>query len=184
MVSVNGITIAPPTPCAPRARSEHGWIGRERRGRRCKREHADPNREEQPPAEPIAERRAGQQEHRERERVGVHRPFELAERRVEVLADHRQRRRHDEVVERDHEERDRGDRKCPDRLRFVTRHLLPPEKKTSDHFLAAGEQALRPRLSYKSIEAMTLINIPVAKNRVTSCGGNPETRSTYETMSP
>jgi hypothetical protein len=81
---------------------------------------------------------------------------------------------------------DPADRKCPDGLRFVTHHLLPPEKglqitslqpasRRSDH--ASG-------LSYKSIEAMTLIDIPVAKNRVTSCGGNPETRSTYETMSP
>ena len=91
------------------APGEGGRGGRER-------EDAEADREHQPPAEPVAERRPGQEQHCERQRVGVHRPLELGQRGVQVLADDRQRRGHDEVVERDHEERDRGDRERPDRV--------------------------------------------------------------------
>ena len=72
-----------------------------------------PDREHEPPPEAVAERRAGQQQDGEDERVGVDGPLETAEAGVQVTADHRDRRRHDEVVERDHEERGRGDRERP-----------------------------------------------------------------------
>ena len=44
-------------------------------------------------------------------------------------ADHRDRGRHDEVVERHHEERGRGDRERPPDVCFVSHHLPPSEKK-------------------------------------------------------
>jgi hypothetical protein len=75
-----------------------------------------------------AEGCAGQEQHREGQRVRVDRPLELRERRVQILADHRQRRRHDEVVERHHEEGDRGDRKRPADVSFVSHHYLRSEK--------------------------------------------------------
>ena len=56
--------------------------------------------EEPPPAEPLAERRAGQQQDGEGERVGVDRPLEACDAGVQLLADGGQRHRHDEVVER------------------------------------------------------------------------------------
>ena len=87
---------------------------RRERGRdRAEREDADADREHPPAAEAVAERGAGQEQHRERQRVGVDRPLEALERRVQVRADHGDRGRDDEVVERDHEERDRGDRERP-----------------------------------------------------------------------
>jgi len=92
-----------------------------RRGERCGRggggEEAEADDEHAPAAEAVAERRPGEQEDRERERVGVHRPLELLDRRAEVGADHRQGGRDDEVVEDDHEERDRGDHERPQGLR-------------------------------------------------------------------
>ena len=79
-------------------------------------EDREPDREHPPAAEAVAERRAGQEQHGEGERVRVDRPLEAARCvACRSCADHRQRRRDDEVVERDHEERDRGDRERPER---------------------------------------------------------------------
>ena len=94
---------------------------------------AEADDEHAPAAEAVAQRGAGEQEHRERERVGVDGPLERLDGGAEVRADARQRGRDDEVVERDHEERDRDDREGPDaasdvivcsfRLRPVAREL-------------------------------------------------------------
>ena len=86
---------------------------RERRRRRGDREDAHPRDEDGPATDPVAERRGGQEEDRVAERVGVDRPLELLEARAEILADAHQSIRHDEVVERDHEQRDRDDRQGP-----------------------------------------------------------------------
>ena len=87
---------------------------RGQRGRRGRhREDRDADHQQPPAPEPVAQRRAGQQQHRERQRVRVDRPLKPAQAGVQVLADHRDRGRHDEVVERDHEHRDRGDRQRP-----------------------------------------------------------------------
>ena len=100
--------------------------GRRERGRdRPEREDGEPRREDAPPPEAVAERGAGQEEDGERERVRVHRPLEVLERGAEVGADHGERRRDDEVVEGDHEERDRGDREGPERPR-ASGHRDPP----------------------------------------------------------
>ncbi len=87
----------------------------ERRKGRGDREDRQADAEQPAAAEAIAERGAGQEQHGERQRVGVDGPLELFERRAEILADHRQGGGHDEVVERDHEERGRRDRPRPER---------------------------------------------------------------------
>ncbi len=92
-------------------------LDRGRQGSQRGREREDPqaDHEHPPPAEAVAEGSAGQEEDRERQRVRVDRPLELLDRRAEVGADHGQRRRDDEVVERDHDERDRRDHEGPER---------------------------------------------------------------------
>ena len=107
------------------ADSLHGPRGDQRLHRRRQRgrcgrgrEQTEPEDEHTAAAEAVAERCPGEQEDGEGERVGVHRPLELLDRRAEVGADHGQRGRDDEVVEDDHEERDRRDRERPQRLRL------------------------------------------------------------------
>jgi hypothetical protein len=77
------------------------WSQRARR--RAGDEDAEADREHAPPAEPVAERGAGHQQHREAEVVRVHRPLELGDRSAQVEPDRAQRRRHDERVERHHQ---------------------------------------------------------------------------------
>ena len=91
---------------------------RQRRRGGCGREQAEPDDEHPPAPEAVTERGAGEEEDGEGERVRVHRPLELLDRRAEVGADHRQRRRDDEVVQHDHEECDRRDRERPAGLRL------------------------------------------------------------------
>ena len=101
IVSVSGITIAPPSPCTARAAIERlQRSARAQPPRRRAVKMPSPIDEHPAATEAVAERGAGQQQDGERQRVRVDRPLELLERRVEVVADHRQRRRHDEVVER------------------------------------------------------------------------------------
>ena len=109
-VSVSGATIAPPRPWIARAAISASVEGASAASGRGGREDPDPDQEHAPAAEAVAERRAGEQEDGERERVGVDGPLEVLERGAEIAADARQRRRDDEVVERDHEDRDGGDR--------------------------------------------------------------------------
>ena len=113
IVSVSGRTIAAPSPCTARATSSARIDGASAAAAEASGEDPDPDREHQPAPEAVAERGAGEQEDGEDERVGVHGPLEPAEAGVQVLADHGDRRGHDEVVERDHEERGRRDRECP-----------------------------------------------------------------------
>ena len=60
------------------------------------------------PAEPVAERGAGQEQDGEGQGVGVDDPLELGQAGVEARPDDRQGGRDDEVVEGGHEERDRA----------------------------------------------------------------------------
>ena len=78
-------------------------------------EDPDADDEHAPAAEAVAERGAGEQQDRERQRVGVDGPFERLQPSAQVRADRRQGGRDDEVVEHDHEERDRDDRERPQR---------------------------------------------------------------------
>ena len=94
---------------------DEGVAGRgERRERRRSGEQGDADGEHPLAPEPVAERGAGQQEDREGQRVGVDGPLELGQRGAQGVLDHRQRRDHDEVVERGHEQRDRADREGRD----------------------------------------------------------------------
>ncbi len=69
-------------------------------------EHDDAEEECQPAPEQVAEAPAGDEQHRERQRVGVDRPLERGCRRVQAALDRRQRDVHDRVVEHDHEQRE------------------------------------------------------------------------------
>ena len=62
--------------------------------------HATPSRKIAPPAVPVAERAAEQEEAGERQRVGVHDPLQAREPGIEVAADRRQRDVDDGRVER------------------------------------------------------------------------------------
>ena len=64
--------------------------------------------EDRAPAEQVGELAAREQEHAERQRVGVHDPLELGHRDAEVGADRRQRHVHHRVVEHDHEQAERN----------------------------------------------------------------------------
>ena len=99
------------------ARRERGCRGRDREDAEADREHA-------PPSETVAERRAGQEQNGERQRVGVDRPLEALDARVQVLADHGQGGRDHEVVEGGHEHRHRGDCESPHRSSLGTHGFL------------------------------------------------------------
>ena len=92
--------------------------GRQRRRRGGGGEQDEPDDEHAAAAEAVAECGAGEEEDGEGERVRVHRPLELLDRRAEVGADHGQRGRDHEVVQHDHEQRDRRDRERPEGLRL------------------------------------------------------------------
>ena len=83
---------------------------RECRGARGEREERESELEDPAPAEAVAECGSREQQHGERQRVRVHEPAELLDGRTEIGPDARQRGRHDEVVEHDHEQRSTGDR--------------------------------------------------------------------------
>ncbi len=82
---------------------QRGRVGRQRAGGRGEREQRQARGEQPSPPEAVAERGRGQQQHREGEVVGVHRPLEFFDRGSEVGADRGERGRDDERVERDHE---------------------------------------------------------------------------------
>ena len=77
IVRVSGATIAPPTPWSARARSSTSIVGASAAQRRRAVKIARPDDEHPPAPEPVAERRAGQEQHGERQRVRVDRPLEL-----------------------------------------------------------------------------------------------------------
>ena len=179
-----------------RPRGDQRLHRRRERGRRGReREDAEADAEHAPAAEAVAERGAGEQEDGERERVGVHRPFELLDRRAEVDADDGERGRDDEVVEHDHEERDRGDRERPDRVWAA--HGAPFSVVSSHYAIQAKKEAqtssLQPSISRRahgsselsrSIAATTLRSMPWAKKPATSAGPTPDTRSVHVNRSP
>ena len=76
--------------------------------------NSDEPGEEHPLApEAVSERRAGQQQHRVGEHVGVDGPLQRLNRRAEVAMDRGQRDADDEVVEHHHEQRHRDDAQRP-----------------------------------------------------------------------
>ena len=122
IVRVSGVTTAPPTPCRARAAMSASMLGAIAASAEPEREQRKSCEEHPLAPEPVAQRGARQQQHREGEGVRVDRPLEAREGGPEVLLDHGQRGGHDEVVERHHEHRDGRDHERPDRHRLLT-HL-------------------------------------------------------------
>ena len=114
-VSVSGVTIAAPAPCSARAAISAPVVGASAAPAEASVKRPRPIDEHPAAAEAIAERGAGQQQHREGQRVGVDGPFERLQPAAEIGADRRQGGGDHEVVEDDHEERDRDDRERPQR---------------------------------------------------------------------
>jgi hypothetical protein len=113
IVSVSGVTIAPPD-ALERAGGDQQFDRRgERRrgGSEC--EHAEADGEHPAAAEAVAERGAGEQQYREGEDVAVDRPLERLDAATELALDHGQGGRDDEVVQRGHERGERAERERP-----------------------------------------------------------------------
>ena len=117
IVRLSGVTIAPPMPWIGPSEDQDLAVRREGRRERAAGEHDEADDEHAATAEAVAERGAGEQQDRERQRVGVDHPLELLERGAQVRADHGQGGGDDEVVEGDHEQADRADREGPGQLR-------------------------------------------------------------------
>ena len=121
-VSVSGVTIAPPMPWIARARFSASIEGASAANAEPRVKIDKPDDEHASPAEAVSERGPGEQEHGEGQRVGVDRPFELLDGRVEIGTQDGDRGGDHEVVQRDHEERYRGDDERPDH-RSVACHV-------------------------------------------------------------
>ena len=80
--SASGMIIAAPAPCTARAAISQPTPGASAHAAEAAREQGQAGGEQPPPAEPVAERRGGHQQHGEAQRVGVDRPLELAEGRA------------------------------------------------------------------------------------------------------
>ena len=106
MVRLSGVRIAPPTPWMARATMSSVEVEDRAAAAEPGGEDRDADDEQPLATEPVAERGAGQQQDRERQRVGVDHPFELGDGGAEVGADDGQGGRDDEVVERRHEDGD------------------------------------------------------------------------------
>src|SRR5262249_8274219 len=76
-------------------------------------EQPEASREYAPPSEPVAERRAGEQQHGEAQVIGVYGPFQRLDRGGEIQPDRAQRGGDDQRVERDPERRHRSPRPYP-----------------------------------------------------------------------
>ena len=98
------------------AREDEAVGRRRQRGQgRAADEDAHADQEHALATEPVAQRGAGDEQDRERQRVRVDDPLEVGQRCAEVGLDDRQGGRHDEVVEGDHEQGERGDGERPER---------------------------------------------------------------------
>ena len=111
--NASGRTSAPPAPWTALAAISTPAFGASAHAADAAVNNPRPTASMRPPPQPLAERRAGQQQHGEAQRVGVHRPLQRRQRRVQVHPDHRQRRGHHLGVERHHERRHRRQRQHP-----------------------------------------------------------------------
>ena len=81
IVSVSGVTIAPPTPWMARARIRISVDGASAASAEPAGEDRHPDEEDALATEPVAERGAGDQQDREGQRVGVDHPLEVGQAR-------------------------------------------------------------------------------------------------------
>ena len=111
--SDSGAMIAAPAPCSTRAAISVPTLGASAHSGRGAGEHPQPGGEHPPTPGTVTEHRGGDQQHGKAEAVGVDRPFQPAERGVQVVADRPQCGGDDEHVERDHQRGDRGQGQRP-----------------------------------------------------------------------
>ena len=112
-VSERGMMRAPPAPCTARAVTSQPTDGDNAAAAEAPVKTTRPDEEHPAAAEPVAEGGPGEQQHGEGEGVGVDRPLEAGQAGVEVAADDGEGGGHHQVVERGHEQRQRGDHHGP-----------------------------------------------------------------------
>ena len=171
-----------------RTRRDQRADARRQRGRgRAEREDGQPEAEHAPPAETVAERGAGEQQHREAQRVGVDGPLEAVDAAAELAVDAGQRGGDHEVVEGDHEQR-RGDQgqgpagasrgghgQCS---LLMNRSIRRAKKFATTARLDGGVGASNSGAQRSSSPSamVTLASIPHAKNSDTCGGVAPDSR--------
>ena len=87
MARLPGVSSAPPTPCSARAAISVSTFGASPHSAEATREPDGADDEDPPPAEPVGQRAAEQDERGERQRVAVERPLQPGEVGAQVLAD-------------------------------------------------------------------------------------------------
>ena len=120
--SATAETIAPPTPCTARAITSISCDVASPHSDRGDGEEPDPDQEQPPVAEEVAEPPAEQEEAAERDEVRVHDPRERLLGEAEVLADRRQRHADDRHVEDDHQVAEAEHEQCEPAFAVVHRH--------------------------------------------------------------
>ena len=113
MARLPGVSIAAATPCTTRAPTSIADGRRDGARQRGQREAAGAEHEHAPPAEPVTERAAEQDQPGERERVAVEDPLQAGERGVEVVGDPRQGEVDDGAVEHRHARAEHGGQQHP-----------------------------------------------------------------------
>ena len=113
MANEPGVSSAAPAPCRARIPIRTAVLGRQRAadGGDGEPQHAD--HEDPPPAHPIAQRAAQQQQAGQRQRVGVQRPLQAGQAAAQILADPRQRDVHHGAVEHGQTAAQHGGRQHP-----------------------------------------------------------------------
>ena len=124
---------------------ERALRGREAAGERGDGEERDPDQEQPPVAEQVAEAAAEQEEPAEGQQVGVHDPGERGLVEAEILPDRRQGDVHDRRVEHDHQRAETEDDECVPAFATVHAHglLLTSLRRTGREALPSGATTSR-----------------------------------------
>ena len=104
-----GLSMDPPTACSARKAISQPSPGREAARQRAEREHGEPDLEDPAAAHPVRRRPGQHQQARDHYQVGVDRPLEPGDRRVEVPADGRHGHVDDRDVQPDDEQAQAAD---------------------------------------------------------------------------
>ncbi len=120
--SATAETTAPPTPCTARAMISISCDCASPHSVEATVKMRDPDHEQAPVAEEVAEPPAQQEEATERDQVGVHDPRQRLLGEAEVLPDRRQSHPHDRHVEDDHQVAQAEHEQCQPAFAVVHRH--------------------------------------------------------------
>ena len=149
--SVAGIMNAAPTPWTARNVTSIASLAAKPITRLESPNTIDAEQEHPAAAEDVAEPAAGDHQHRERQRVGVDRPLEPRQRRVQIALDRRQRDVHDSVVEHQHEQREAHRAERPPAAVLVGHQPVAVGEDPVGHGASSGLQsATSDRLSSSS----------------------------------